>query len=263
MLRVILLLKYKSLKAQLQYPFNFIVTVIGISMIGVMDILLILVPVSSFKSIGGCGFWELGFMFSLWKMSHGIHQAFFIPFWGHDALVREGEYDRILVRPVHPVPQILSSDFSLAALGEWLPSVTMFVLSASKVQIQWNVFTVSFLALLLFSGAVIEWAVSMIISTFGFWVVRTRSLRGIAHSFLFRVNHFPAHIYGRVFVFVLTFIFPYAFMSYYPTHYFFNLDVRVYSSLFAYATPAIAAIFLTIAFLFHSFGIQHYKSTGT
>jgi len=261
--KIIFLLKLKSLKAQLQYPLNFLIGVIGVSSIGAMDILLIVIPVSAFKSIGGWGFWELGFMFSLWKMSHGIHQALFIPFWGHDELVRTGVYDRLLVRPVHPILQILCSGFSLAAIGEWVPSVTMFIITCSKVKIAWNLFSILFLLIILFSGAVIEWAISLFISAFSFWFVRTDSLRGISSIFLFRVAHYPAHIYGRALPFILTFIFPYAFMAYYPTHYFFKLDVHIFYDFFPYITPLVAVTLLGVAFIFWSIGLKYYHSTGT
>lgn len=263
MLRVIALLKIKSLKAQLQYPVNFFISVVGMSFIGAMDILLILIPASAFQSIGGWGFWELGFMFSLWKMSHGIHQALFLPFWGHDNLVRTGEFDRFLVRPVHPILQILASGFSAAAVSEWIPSVTMFAITCSKIKVAWNPFNVAFFLIILFSGAIIEWAVSLFIAAFGFWFVRTGNLRGIAHTFLFRVAHYPPHIYGRIFPFVLTFVFPYAFMAYYPTHYFFQLDVEIFYGFFPYITPLVAATLLATAFVFWSIGLRNYESTGT
>ncbi|KAA3642353.1 MAG: hypothetical protein DWQ07_25300 [Chloroflexi bacterium] len=263
MLKIILLLKWKSLKSQLQYPANFLIAVAGISVIGVTDILLILIPTSAFETIGGWGFWELGFMFSLWKMSHGIHQALFSSFWGHDNLVRNGEYDRFLVRPAHPIWQILTSGFSIGAITEWLPSVTMFIITSSQVAIEWNVFNILFLLIILFSGAVIEWAVSLFISGFSFWFVQTQHLRGTAHTFLFRAMHYPSHIFGRAIPFILTFVFPYAFMSYYPTHYFFAIDSRIYSDFFPYATPLVAIIALAIGFAFWSIGLRNYQSTGT
>ena len=263
LLYTLLLLKLKSLKAQLQYPTNFIITVLGISCIGAMDVALILVPVHAFGNIGGWGPWELCFMFSLWKMSHGLHQALFIEFWGHDELVRNGDYDVFLIRPVDPIWQILTSRFSLAAVGEWIPSVTVFVICADKVEIDWNIFMVLFLLVVLISGAVIEWSLSMFISALSFVFVKTTSLRGIAHSFLFRVAHYPAHIYGRVFQVALTFIFPYAFMAYYPTHVFFKMDVMIFHELFPYLAPVVAMVLLGIALTAYRIGLRFYNSTGT
>jgi viologen exporter family transport system permease protein len=264
-LRTLLLLKAKSLKAELQYPVNFAVGLLGTSAIGLTDILLLLIPANAFHTIGGWNFWELGFMFSLWKMSHGLHEALFIPFRGrHDDFIRNGDYDLFLIRPLHPILQILARcEFGANAFSEWLPSVTMFLITCSKVKVPWNPLNVVFLVVLLFSGAVIEWAVYLFISTFGFWFVRTNSLRGIAGVFLFRVANYPLHIYGRFFPWIMTFVFPFAFMAYFPTHHFFGLPVQLYSPWFPYLSPVVALIAITIAVSFWTIGLRSYQGSGT
>ena len=217
------------------------------------------------ETIGGWDFWQLGFMFSLWKMSHGLHEALFIPFRGrHDEYLRQGDYDSFLIRPVHPIIQILARcEFGSNALAEWLPSVAMFFITASHVTVPWNAGTVAFLFVLLLSGAVIEWAVYLFISSTGFWFIRTNNLRGIAGVFLFRVANYPLHIYGRVFPFIMTFIFPFAFMAYYPTHYFFGVENTLFSAWLPLLTPLAAALALAVACGFWSLGVQKYQSSGT
>ena len=265
MLRIFWMLKLKSLKAELQYPLNFFSALIGTSFIGLTDIMLLWVPVTAFQTIGGWDFWELGFMFSLWKMAHGLHEALFIPFRGrHDEYLRMGDYDSFLIRPVHPVVQILARcEFGSNAIAEWLPSVTMFFITAGKVRVPWNFGNIAFLLVLIVSGAVIEWAVYMFISSFGFWFVRTNNLRAIAGVFMFRVANYPLHIYGRVFPFIMTFVFPFAFMAYYPTHYFFQREVLLYSAWMAYFPPLAAMLSLAAAWGFWSLGVRHYQSSGT
>ena len=265
MLRIFCLLKVKSFKAELQYPANFISNTLGTSFIGLTDIMLLLIPVSAFQTIGGWNFWELGFMFALWKMSHGLHEALFVPFRGrHDEFIRRGEYDTFLIRPVHPILQILARcEFGANAIAEWIPSVTMFAITCSKVKVTWNLVNIVFLLILLVSGAVIEWAVYLFISSFGFWFTRTNNLRGIAGVFLFRAANYPLHIYGRVFPFIMTFIFPFAFMAYYPTHHFFRFEVEVFSGVFPYLPPIVAVIAWAIAYAFWSIGVRHYQSSGT
>jgi ABC-2 type transport system permease protein len=261
MLRIIWLLKVKSLKAQLQYPLNFALSAVGVSFIGGMDIMLLVIPARVFGTIGGWDIWALGFMFALWKLSHNVHQAIFLPFWGHDNLVRTGAYDLLLARPVHPIWQILTSEFYVQDLG--IPSLAMLFITAPHVRVPWNAATIAFLVLLILSGAVIEFAVSLFLSGFGFWFVQTSNLRGIAHTFLFRVANYPIHIYGRVFAFIMTFVFPYAFMAYYPTQVFFRLEPVIYPGYFAYLPPVVAVVGLALAYGFWSLGLKRYQSTGT
>lgn len=263
MLKMILLLKWNSLRAQLQYPANFAIHVLGISMIGLVDILVILALTNAFQSIGGWGFWELGFMSSLWRMSHGIHHVLFLSFWGHSWLVGTGRFDRLLVRPVHPVIQIMASDLHLASIGELLPAVALFFITCPKVKVAWNLFNIAFLVIVVFSGAIIEWAGFLFFAAFDFWFVKAQSFQWIVSPFLFITTRYPTHIYGRTLSFIVTYVFPYAFMAYYPTHHFFQLDVEVFYGFFPYITPLVAIIALMVALAFWSIGLKHYQSTGT
>ena len=202
-------------------------------------------------------------MSSLLRMSHGIHNAFFISFWWQGRLVRTGEFDQMLVRPIHPIFQIMTQGHPLPAIGELIPAVTLFALTFSKANISWNPLNVIFLLLVVFSGAIIEWAVFLFFAAFDFWFIQTENLRGICEPFLWQVAKYPSHIYGRFFQFVITFVFPYAFIAYYPTHYFFRADVRVFCDFFPYLTPLVALLSLIIAYKFWMIGLNHYQSTGT
>lgn len=263
MLRAILMAKWGALKSQFQYPTDFIIHVIGISFIGFVEILLLLILTDTFESIGGWSFWEIGFMSALWRLAHSIHHAFFIPFWWQGRLVREGEFDRILVRPVHPILQIMTQGHLLPAIGELIPAVGLFLITYSKVQITWNLFNALFFLIVIFSGSVIEWAVFLFFSAFDFWFIQTSNLRDIAGPFLWEVTKYPAHIYGKTFPFIITFVFPYAFMAYYPTHHFFQLDVQLFYDFFPYITPLVALVSLAIAYAFWKIGLSRYQSTGT
>jgi ABC-2 type transport system permease protein len=264
MIKLLIYLRFKALRAELQYPANFVASVLGIGTIGVLDILMLYIPATAFKTIGGWDFWQLGFMFALWKLSHGLYQLLSGALGSHDELVRLGEYDRMLVRPMHPILQMMTQESSPANfLSEWLPSLTMLLICAPHARVTWNVALVGFLVTLVLSGALIEGAVALAIATFGFWYTRTDNLRGIASTFLYRVAHFPAHIYGLAFALVLTFVFPYAFMAYYPTHVFFQTDVEIFSGLFPYLSPLVAIILLCGALAFWRFGLRRYQSSGT
>jgi len=113
------------------------------------------------------------------------------------------------------------------------------------------------------SGAIIEWAVYLFFSAFDFWFEGESGLLYIPDAFLESVLYYPAHIYNRALAFFITFIFPYAFMAYYPTLYFFQIDVEMFPGVFAYLTPVVAVVSTAVAVAFWSFSLRHYQSTGT
>jgi ABC-2 type transport system permease protein len=260
--KIILLLKLKSLKAQLQYPANFAMQVVSVGLTGFLGIPTLLLLTSAFPSIGGWDFGKLGFMVALVQMAKGVHHALFMPFWGHLGLVRNGDFDRLLIRPVHPIVQIMASDLSLSAIGEFLPGLILFAITAPKVEVKWGLLNILFLVVVVVSGAIIEWAVYLFFATFDFWLVHA-SLLYIPTAFLSSLTLYPMHIYGRALSFVMTFVLPYAFMAYYPTLYFFQLDAGTFPRFFAYLTPLVAAVSTVIAIAVWSVGVRHYQSTGT
>ena len=262
MLKILLLLKVKSLKAQLQHPTNFVMEVLGVSLTGFLGIPALLILTRAFPSIGGWTFWQLGYMVSLMQMAQGVHHALFMPFWGHLWLIQNGDYDRLLVRPLHPLLQILASGLSLSAIGEFLPGAALFALTCSQVEVRWSALNVLFVAVVVVSAAVIEWAVYLFFATFDFWLVQA-SLLYVPTTFLSTLMRYPLHIYGHFLGWAMTFVLPYAFMAYYPTHYFFQLEVRGVPGFFAYLTPLVAVLSAVVAIGVWSLGLRHYQSTGT
>ncbi len=262
MLRIIFLLKLKSLRAQIEYPANFVMQLVSVGLTGFLGIPVLLILTSAFPSIGGWDFSKLGFMVSLMQMAKGIHHALFMPFWGHLWLIRNGDFDRMLIRPVHPILQIMASGLSLSAIGEFVPGLVLFAITCPKAAVEWDALNILFLVIVVLSGAIIEWAVYLFFATFDFWLVRA-SLLYVPTTFLSALTSYPIHIYGRVLVFVMTFVLPYAFMAYYPTLHFFQLDVEGFPRFLAYLTPVVAAASMVIAYVVWMFGLRHYQSTGT
>ena len=262
MLKIVLLLKCKSLKAQLEYPANLLMEVLSVGLTGFAGILALVLLTSAFPSVGGWGFEKVGFMVALMQMAKGVHHALFMPFWSHLWLIRNGDYDRLLIRPVHPILQIMASDLSLSAIGEFLPGLVLFAITCPQVEVEWNVLNVLYLIVVVISGAVIEWAVYLFFATFDFWLVEA-SLLYVPTAFLSSLTLYPVHIYGRALAFVLTFVLPYAFMAYYPTLHFFQLDVEGFPGFLAYLTPVVAVVSTAIAVAAWSVGLRHYQSTGT
>lgn len=263
MLETILRLKLKSPRAQLAYPANIFMQVASIALIGFLGIPSLLLITSAFPSIGGWDFYMLGFMAALREMAGGIHHGLFFSFYYHHTLIRNGELDRMLVRPVHPLLQIMASNLDLSALGGFIPGLVLFAMTCPQVAVEWNVLNIAFLAIVVLSGAIIEWAMYLFFAAFDFWFETEDGLGYIPEAFLESALYYPAHIYGQVLAFVITFVFPFAFVAYFPTLYFFQRDIEMFPGFFVFLTPVVAVVSTAIAVVFWSFGLRQYQSTGT
>ena len=261
MLKVIFLLKLKSLKAQLQYPTSFIVQIFSINLIGLLRIPSLLILTSAFPTVGGWDFWKLAFLAALSLMAHGVHHGLFFSFFSHREMVWNGDFDRLLVRPLSPVWQIMASGLNLSALGEFLPGLILLCIAAPKAQVAWTPLNTLYHIVIVLSGAVIEWAVNLFFMTFDFWLERA-TLLWLPDVFSGQASLYPIHIYGAVLPVILTFILPYAFIAYYPTYYFFHLEGAPHWQGLVYLSPLVAVLTAGIALAFWSLGLRRYQSTG-
>jgi ABC-2 type transport system permease protein len=262
MLRAFFLIKIQSVKAALQYPVNFILDVVGVSLTGFAEALVVLLLTSAFESIGGWDFWQVAFMTALWRLSNSLHQALFLGFWEHHRLVKDGGYDTLLVRPAHPIVQIIANGLPLEAFGELLPAAALFALTSHHLHILWTLGNLLFLGVVVISGALIEWAIYLFFATLDFWS-SVMSKQWIPNAFLYPTSRYPLHIYGRVFASLLTFVFPYGFIAYYPAQHFLQISSGEYPAFFAYLSPLVAAVALLVGLSFWSLGLRYYQSTGT
>jgi ABC-2 type transport system permease protein len=239
--------------------------VASIALIGLLGIPSLLLLTRAFPSIGGWDFHMLGFMIALKQMAGGIHHALFFSFYQHRELIRNGEFDRLLVRPVHPLLQLMASSLDLSAIGSFLPGLVLLGITGPRAAIEWNLANVAFLVLVVLCGALIEWSVYLFFSAFDFWIEEEESLGNLPDA-TFRESallYYPIHIYSRALAFTITYLLPYAFIAYYPTLHFFQVEIAGIPRAFAYLSPVVALLSTAIAVAFWSFGLRHYKSTGT
>lgn len=262
MLKILLLLKVKSLKAQFQYPTSFITQVISIALIGFLRIPALFILTSTFPDVGGWNVWNLAFMAGLWFMAHGVHHGLFFAFFNHREMVWRGGFDRLLVRPLSPILQIMASGLNLSAIGEFIPGLALFLIASRQTTITWTPLNLLFVAVVVLSGACIEWALNLFFMTFDFWLERA-TLLWLPDIFLGRASIYPIHIYGKILASLMTLVFPYAFIAYFPTHHFFGLKTEIFHPTFVYLSPVVAAVTTMIALAFWSTGLKHYQSTGT
>ncbi len=263
MFRAFFLIKKQSLKTALQYPANLLLNLFGVALNGFAEVLVILLLTTAFQGIGGWSFWQVGFMAGLWRLSHALHHTLFMGFSEHSSLVHDGGYDTLLVRPAHPIVQIIAGDLPLSAIGELLPAAALFAMTAGHIAVPWSLGNIAFLVVVIVSGAVIEWAMYLCFSALDFWFPELEGgWSWIPDTFLFPTARYPLHIYGRIFLTVFTFVFPFGFMAYYPAHHFLGILPTGLPAFFIYFSPLVALVLLAVGFGFWSLGLRHYQSTG-
>jgi ABC-2 type transport system permease protein len=221
------------------------------------------VTLTNFPSMNGWDFRNMAFLYALWMTAHALNATFFstvgeIPEW-----IRDGEFDRLLVRPLDELFQVVSTP------GAIFPDELFLALAFLCVATIANHIAVSagfllLVTLVVIGGALIDLSIGLLISTAAFWFVQVDALRWIVLQLEQEFTRYPLSIYSRGVRLLLAFVIPFGFMNYFPASYFLNKHDNGLGLPIAIGilTPLVGIIFLAIAYGFWRAGLQKYQGVG-
>jgi ABC-2 type transport system permease protein len=219
------------------------------------------VTMRQFPSMNGWDFRQMFFLYALWMTGHELHNVIFFNVVDY---VREGQFDRFLVRPFDTLFQVLTVPAQLSPDGIVLAIVTLAIATrTAAVHVDW--IFVLFVPLVVAGGALIDLGISLVVATISFWFVRVDTLRWVVMSLEQDFTRYPISIYTRGVRIVLAFVLPFAFMNYFPATYFLGkaetgLQLEPAVGLW---TPAIGLAWVAVAYAFWRTGLRHYQGTGS
>src|SRR5665647_3924762 len=85
-----------------------------------------------------------------------------------DDRVRNGTFDRFLVRPLNPLIQVLTRRFSVNTLGDVLTAIGILTFASSIAHLSWTPAHILYAAAAVLGGALIEGALALGISSLSF-----------------------------------------------------------------------------------------------
>jgi ABC-2 type transport system permease protein len=217
-----------------------------------------------FPSINGWDFKETAFLYGLWMLGHALHNTFFFTVGAMSEFVREGRFDRFLVRPLDPlfqaitVPQQIWPDELVLAIAYFC-----FVVPFSGVHVDW--LFVLYVPLVAIGGALIDFAISLFVATLSFWFVRIDTLRWVVMSLEQEFSRYPISIYTRGVRVLLAFVLPFGFMNYFPATFLLHKSETALSlnPAIGLLTPLVGIAWLAMAYAFWRVGINRYQGTGS
>ena len=113
-----------------------------------------------FPSMNGWNFREMFFLYALWMCGHELHNTLFFTVVSVPEYVREGRFDRFLVRPLDTLFQVLTVPQQIVPDGLVLAIATLAVATpVAGVRVDW-VF-VLFVPLIVIGGALIDLGISL------------------------------------------------------------------------------------------------------
>ncbi len=245
-----------------KFTFGFLVFAVIVFYTGQLGIILVIM--NKFKTINGWTLGEMAFLYGLLVFSQGVTFLVFNALNHFERFIVQGEFDRVLTRPLNPLMQVLCSGVEVTSLAHFLIGVSTIIFGSKSAGLEWSFGKLIFLALVIAGGVLILGGIRIIISAVAFWTTRNRAL---VHIFVYSSKEFilyPVSIYNPWVQWFLTFIFPLAFVNFYPAGHFLQKSEQfLFHPVLQFMTPAVGIILFTLSLLLWRYGINRYQSTGS
>ncbi|HUR77442.1 MAG TPA: ABC-2 family transporter protein [Acidimicrobiales bacterium] len=252
------------LRSDLQYRLSFALFTLGQFAINFLDFVAILIVFSNVSSLKGWSVGEVAFLYGLGNLAFALGDVFVSAVENVQFHVKEGSFDRFLLRPASPLVQVIADQFSLRRVGKLAEGLLIFTFGCGAASIDWTLPRAAMTAVALLCGAVIFSSLWIFTSCLCFWWVDAReAANAVTYGGGF-LAQYPLAVYGDVLRRVLAFGVPVAFANYFPAVYVLGRTDRLGAPTWIqFATPAVAAIAALAAGAMWRTGVRHYRSTGS
>lgn len=252
--------------SQLQYPVSFAFEALGSALSLGFFFIAFALAFTRFDQIGG---WTLGEVAFIWGISEFSFATMDMVFSGFDydsfgPMVRKGQFDQLLLRPINITLQVLGSRFVLIRIGRILEGIAIFIFGLSQLSVQWTIWKILYIPVLSLSQVIFFGSLFIIGATTTFWTIERLEILNIFTYGGSEIMSYPMHIFPRPIRLMFTFFVPAIFMSYFPAVFILGKADPLQSPVvFQYIAPLVACLMLWLAFRFWRFGIRNYQSTGS
>ena len=249
----------QNIKVMLEYKTDFFIGVISTLMMQFCGIFFVWILFENVKTINGWSFYEIAFVYGLLTLAKAIDMIFFDNLLGLGCdYVRDGKFDVLLTKPLSPLFQLVASLIQQDGFGYLITGIIIVSKSLHELRIHLGLFDIALMVVFVISGGMILVGINIITATSAFWTVNSHVImESVASIQDFAL--YPILIYPKFIGFLLTWIIPYAFASFYPANYFLHKGFYQY----AFLSPLIAVVVWVIALRVWDFGLKNYTSTGS
>ena len=258
------------LQGKLIYRGDAIIGIFSFLLSNVASLFTLGVVITSITSLNGLGMYELGFLYGVVMIVKCLDHMFADALWNIGYwYIPSGNLDKHLVRPVHPLFQIIAGTVQVESLGEAILGVTLLVICGCNLTIVWTFEKLFLLIVCFIFGALVITGLKLITSSIALWTKRS----GIIMQTVYNMSDYakyPLSIYNiaGVIKYLLLFIVPFGLIMTVPTEFILKGSCEFFGSLagvgyvISLVIIAFAALFNFIGFRLFDLGLRCYESAG-
>ena len=252
------------MKAWFQYRSNALLSSLTVFLREATGIVVIYFTLLKFGTLGGWNIYEMLFLFSLLFLTYGIMIIFFTGLRDFGKTVRDGGFDRFILRPRGLLFQLIFTNADwFAAVGHGGLGIALFLISAGRVGIQWNAVNILYYLFTVMGGVLIQGAIFLLLAALNIYRLETSSLKELFYWNMREFAGYPISIFHKAIQVCMIYVVPFAFVNYFPAQYLLRKpDMAQYPQLYLYITPIVGIVMYLAAYGFWKYSLKFYKSSG-
>lgn len=247
-------------KVRVSYRGDFLVSLITSFAATIFSLGFVIILFQKASQLKGWRFEEVVFLYGFSLIPYGIFNVISLNLYdfGNNYII-EGKFDRVLLRPVSSLFQVLFETFRIESFQEVFTGSFCMWWATRRLHIPWTPFKFAMLFFFGLCAAIIYVSIFLILSTVSFWFEDRIGVHPPVWNVI-AFGRYPLSIYSGAVQFFLCWIIPFGLASFYPSV---RLLGRAVTPEYVRFVPVVAAVFLTLAISLWNFGTRHYSSTGS
>lgn len=258
-IRLYLMYVSAIIRSTMQYKLSFVLVVIGRFLVAFSGFVALAFVFSGFQDIKGYTYSEVLLCFSVIQMSFSLAECCGSSFKVFSWIVKNGEFDRMLLRPRSPILQVIGTRFEIGRLGALVTAMITLIIGICESKVVWRVEHILTLVFMIIGGTILFIALFLLEAAFCFFTIEDG---GVMHMLTYGAKEhgkYPLDVYGKGILNFCTYIIPYTLVQYYPLQYLLGNTDRWQYALYPFGT----VIFLLLSYAFWLYGVKSYQSTGS
>jgi len=248
------------LKMRLAYRVDFLIDT-GANLVGLATQLALLgVLFSKVQVLKGWSFEEVLFIYGFSLLPLGLFNLVSINLYRFaERYIADGNFDRVLLRPVNSLAQVLFESFNVSGLNELLLGSGIMIYAGSRLGLSFGPLDAVALLVLVPAAALVYIGVFLGLTAVSFWHEDRMGLAPPVYNVI-RFSRYPLTIFDAPIRVLLTFVLPFAWVAFYPATWFLGTPEFRYLALL---TPLVGTTVFALAFVIWRRGVARYASTGS
>jgi len=247
-------------KMRLAYRVDFMIDTVANLFALVVQLTVLTVLFSKIEALHGWSYEQVLFIYGFSLLPLGLFNLCSANLYRFaERYIVEGNFDRVLLRPVNALAQVLFESFNVSGLNELIIGSGVMIYAGKRLGLAFGPLDAVALLVLAPTAALVYTGVFLMLTSVSFWHEDRMGLAPPVYNVI-RFSRYPITIFSPLIRLFLTFVLPFAWVAFYPATWFVG-DDRF--RRLAFFTPLVGIVVFSLAYTVWKRAVRRYASTGS